>query len=91
MLGIRVQCSSYATSYKQDSKILCNGAFSSVGPCMVVAPLARLVAVTIFDSNTLHTLSQSQHIHQSIRPSAWLTCTRNGARLQKNELLRHLG
>ena len=54
---------------------------SSVGPCMVAPSLDRLVAVAIFDNNTLPTLSQSQYIHQSNRPSAWLTCTRNGARL----------
>ena len=36
----------------------------------------------ILDSNPLHALPQRVYIHQSSRPSAWLTCTRNSARLK---------
>ena len=32
-------------------------------------------------------LCQAVHIHQSSRPSAWLTCTRNSARLVDENLL----
>ena len=38
--------------------------------------------VVIFDSSPLHALSQRVYIYQSNRPSAWLTCTRNGVRLK---------
>ena len=34
-----------------------------------------------FNSNTLLALLQIVYIHQRSHPSAWLTCTRNGARL----------
>ena len=54
---------------------------STVSPCMVATDLRKDLAVAMTPNLTAQEQPRSVYIHQSSRPSAWLTCTCNGARL----------
>ena len=54
---------------------------STVSPCMVATDLRKDLAVAMTPNLTAQEQPWSVYIHQSSRPSAWLTCNHNGVKL----------